>query len=383
MPDDPRSILHSWRVRFVLAALVAVLVLVALTSLTSMTTATSPFFGDSTLYEKSMERAFSGQIPYIDFSYEHLPLSAVPMAIAYVLSQATGMSYIPLFGLVSLAMLFATGEIVVRIAKRTGVNGAGNAWVFVVGPILPLIMFRVDALSVLLASAGVLLAIQGREQASLAATFGGILAKGWPVVGAASDWWQGKRRQAILLASGTVLVGIALLTTPGFRSGREFVGIHQETLIGALVATERGLTGSDIGLVGAAGATYIEIGKWAILATFAFGAALAIWAVLALRSRFSWSGSLSLTTALIFALILGSPLLSAQFLLWPMPFVAVIGSRNTRIALSIAGGMSMLLVGYWLPGSTWWHAFVVARNTVLIFATIFAMQDLRRHSTNT
>ena len=325
-----------------------------------------------------MERIFSGQIPYIGFSFEHLPLSAAPMALTYLLSQVTGISYVPLFGLLSLAMLFATGEIIVRIAARIGVNGAGIAWVFVVGPILPLIMFRVDPLSVLLASASVLLAIQGREAASSTALLGGVLAKGWPVVGTASDWWRGERRRATLLIGVTVVMATVLLSAPGFRSGREFAGIHQETLIGALVATIRGVTGNDIGLVGAAGATYVEVGNWAILATLAIGAVLAMWALLVLRSRFKWKASVSLSASLVFALILGSPLLSAQFLLWPMPFVAIAGSRNTRIALSVTGGMSMLLVGYWLPGSTWWHAFVVARNTLLIITAILAMRDLRR-----
>ncbi len=382
MTADHHFTLHSWRILFVLAAVLAFVIAIALASLTSMTAATTPFFGDPALYEESMERVFSGQIPYIDFPFEHLPLSALPMALVYGLSQATGISYIPLFGVVSLAMLYATGEVVDRIAVRIGVKGAGTVWVWVVGPILPLVIFRVDALSVLLASAATLLAIQSRESASLAASFGGILAKGWPVVGAAADWWRGKRAQAIALTIGTVLLGVALLTIPGFRSGRQFVGIHQETLIGALVATIRGITTSDIGLVGAAGATYIEVGQWAIIATLAIGAVVGAWALLALRSPFSWPGGISLTAVLVFALLLGSPLLSAQFLLWPMPFVAVIGTRKTRVALSIAGGMSMLLVGYWLPGSAWWHAFVVARNTVLIVATIFAMQDLRRHSTN-
>ncbi len=40
----------------------------------------------------------------------------------------------------------------------------------------------------------------------------------------------------------------------------------------------------------------------------------------------------------------------------------------------------MLLVGYWLPGSAWWHAFVVARNAVLLLAAFLAMKDLRRLS---
>jgi hypothetical protein len=226
-----------------------------------------------------------------------------------------------------------------------------------------------------------LLAMQNRPIASFLSTAGGILAKGWPIVGTASAWWRGKRKEAVFLIGGTALLGFALLATPGFRSSRTFVGVHQETLIGATIATARAVTGQDLGLVNAAGAIYIEVGRWALFATLAFGAALAVWSLRVLRTQFSWLGNVSLMAALAFSLILASPLLSAQFLLWPMPFVALSGSRNARIALSAAGGMSMLLVGYWLPGSAWWHGFVVARNVVLVAAAAFTMRDLQRHST--
>ncbi|MEA3510191.1 MAG: hypothetical protein U9R51_02030 [Actinomycetota bacterium] len=369
---------NTWRIWFLRTSLLGFLIVIALGGIAATTVATSPLPGDPHLYEESMAHLFAGQVPYIDFPFEHLPLSALPMAVVYVLSEASGLPYTALFALLSLALLFATGEIVARIGARLGASEAGTNWVWIVGPILPLVMFRIDALSVLLASTAVLLATHHWEAPSFASTIGGILAKGWPVVGAASDWWRGRRARAIALAGGTALMGIFLLATPGFRSGREFVGIHQETIIGAIVATGRGIAGKDLGLVGAAGAVYIEVGRWALVATLVAGATLGAIALLVLRRRFSWPGSLSLTAALVFALILGSPLLSAQFVLWPMPFVAIVGSRNTRVALSVAGGMSMLLVGYWLPGSTWWHAFVVARNFVLITAAILAFQDLRR-----
>ena len=372
------SILKSWRIWFVLTGLLALVTITLLISVTSNTTATSPFFGDPALYEQSMERLFSGQIPYIDFPFEHMPLSILPMAVTYLLARASGVSFVLIFGFVSFALLFATGEVVVRISAKVGVSGAGMVWVWLVAPILPLVMYRIDALSVLLASGSVLLALQHREAGSIAAAFGGIFAKGWPVVLAASDWWRGKHRSAVVLFGGTALFGAAMLALPGFRSGRQFEGIHQETLIGALVATGRGIVGGNLHLADAAGAVYIEVGQWAVLVTLAIGGALAISALLALHFRFSWPGSLSLTAALTFALILGSPLLSAQFLLWPMPFVAIVGSQKTRIALSVAGGMSMLLVGYWLPGATSWHAFVVARNVVLVVAAVSALWDLRR-----
>lgn len=378
MTDSSGSILTSWRIWFVLTGLLALLTIALLISVTSRTTATSPFFGDPALYEQSMEKLFSGEIPYIDFSFEHMPLSILPMAVTYAVARGFGLSFVLIFGFVSFALLFATGEIVVRIAAKVGVRGAGMAWVWIVAPILPLVLYRIDALSVLLTSGSVLLALQHREAGSLAAAFGGVFAKGWPVVLAASEWWRGKRRSAVALFGGTVLFGAVMLTLPGFRSGRQFEGIHQETLIGALVATGRGIVGNELHLADAAGAVYVEVGHWAVLVTLAIGSALAVSALLAMRSRFSWPGGLSLTAALVFALILGSPLLSAQFLLWPMPFVAIVGSQRTRVALAVAGGMSMLFVGYWLPGTTWWHAFVATRNLVLVVAAVLAVGDLRR-----
>ncbi len=380
MPSSSSAAPQSWRIWFLRASGVGLLIALVLGGIAAMTGATSPLLGDPRTYEESMAKLFAGQIPYVDFPFEHLPLSVLPMALVYVLSQATGLPYAAILALLSLAILFATGEIVVRIAAQMSVSGAGRRWVWLVGPILPLVIFRVDGLSVLLASSAVLLAIQQREFQSFASTIGGILARGWPVVGAASDWWRRKPARAIALAVGSALMGLSLLATPGFRSGREFVGIHQETIIGAIIATGRGIAGMDLGLVTAAGAVYVEVGQWALVVTFLVGIAMSALALLALRRRFSWPGSLSLTAALVFAIVLGSPLLSAQFVLWPMPFVAIVGSRYTRITLSVAGGMSMLLVGYWMPGSTFWHSFVVTRNVVLIVAAILALQDLRRLS---
>lgn len=377
MASPAVSTSRSWRFWFLWTAPLSFLVALVLASITPFTAATTALFGDATLYETAMEKLFAGQIPYVDFPFEHLPLSAVPMALAYPIARVSGLPYTIAFAAVSLATLFATGEIIVRIADRIGVAGAGVRWVWIAGPIFPLVMFRVDALSVLLASVAVLLAIQHRELPSFASAAAGILAKGWPVVGAASDWWRGKRLRALALVGGTAAMGIALLAIPGFRSGREFAGIHQETIVGAFVVIGRAFAGSDLGLTDSAGAVYVAVGQWAVAATFAIGAIVGLLALLVLRRTFSWQGGISLTAALIFALLLGSPLLSAQFLLWPMSFVAIADSRRTAVALSVAGGMSMLLVGVWLPGSTWWHLFIVIRNIVLVVAAGFAMRDLQ------
>ncbi len=380
MTSSVVSTSRSWRFWFLWTAALSFLVALILASITPFTAATTALFGDATLYETSMEKLFAGKMPYVDFPFEHLPLSAVPMALAYAIARVSCLPDSIIFACVCLATLFATGEIIVRIADRIGVKGAGVRWVWIAGPIFPLVMFRVDALSVLLASAAVLLAIQHRELPSFASSVAGILAKGWPVVGAASDWWRGKRLRAIGLVGGAAAMGIVLLAIPGFRSGREFVGVHQETIVGAFVVIGRAFAGSDLGLADSAGAVYVAVGQWAVAATFAIGAIVGLLALLVLRRAFSWQGSVSLTAALTFALLLGSPLLSAQFLLWPMPFVAIAGSKRTAVALSVAGGMSMLLVGVWIPGSTWWHAFIVARNIVLVVAVAYAMRDLRQIS---
>ncbi len=367
---------RRWPFWFLIAALVALVIVFVPVGLGHPTVNT----GDPRAYAESMDLMFGGEVPYIDFGYEHLPLAIVPMGLATVISAATGIPFTYPFMLLMLAMVFATGVLVVRIAgdlDLASLDGGdiGLRFVVMVAPMLLIIPFRIDALSVLLAVAALFFAIREREGASFAAAVGGVLAKGWPVVLTATDWWRGKRTRAAVLVGFTTVIGVALLMTPGFRAGREFVGVHEETLSGTLVIVWRLLGGNEAQIVDAAGALYVVTGPWAVAFNLAVGGAIGLGALMVLRRRFSWQGGVALTAALTYAVLLAAPLLSTQFVLWPIPFVALTGSRPGRWLLTAAAVVSVALTGIWFPLTLWWHTGWLIRNLLLLAAAIYAVRD--------
>ncbi|GMQ85886.1 MAG: hypothetical protein BMS9Abin07_1456 [Acidimicrobiia bacterium] len=336
------------------------------------------YTADPQLYAEAMDRLFGGQIPYLDFGFEHLPLAIAPMALAHIIASITGVSFAYPFMLIMLGMVFVIGVLVVRIGEDLGLGDVGLRWMVMVAPMLVIIPHRVDALSVMLAVAAIFFAVRRMEVASFGSAIGAVLSKGWPVVLAAADWWRGKRRHAFGLVGITVAVGVLLLLLPGFRAGRSFVGVHEETLSGTIVIVWRLLLGTNPGIVDSAGAVYVETGAWALALNLVVGAAIAVAALTVLRRSFSWQGGVAVTGALTYAVLLASPLLSTQFLLWPIPFVALTGSRQGRWLLTAAAAISVALTGIWFPGRLWWHTGWLIRNVVLVAAAIYTVADAHR-----
>ena len=363
-----------WQLRF-LVVVGAALGIIALPAVWG-----DPMFnsGDSQLYAAAMDVMFRGEIPYLDFDFEHLPLTILPMAAAHAIAVVTGLPFTYSFMAITLAMTFVTGLLVARIGEDLGVGDAGRRWVMMVAPMLLIIPFRIDALSVMLTVAAVFYAIERHETASLAATIGAILSKGWPVVLAATDWWRGERRRARAVVVFTVALGVLLIATPGFRAARSFIGVHDETLSGSLVVVSRLLTGHDPQIVHSAGAEYVVAGTWAVLLNLAIGGAITLASLTVLRRAFSWRGGIALIAAMTYGVLLASPLLSAQFILWPIPFVALTGSRRGRVLLTTAASISVVLAAVWFPGTIWWHTGWLVRNLVLIAAAVQGVGDARR-----
>lgn len=362
---------RRWPFWFLIATLSALILAVGPGALGHPT----PLTADPHLYSEAMERLFAGGTPYVDFPFEHLPLAIGPMAAAHIVAALTGIAYGNPFIIVMLGIIFVSGVLVVRIGDELKLEGVGLRWVVMMAPMLLIAPFRIDALSVMLAVAAVYLAMTSREGASLGAAMGAILAKGWPVVLAVPDWWRGERRRAIGLVSFTMAVAALLLATPGFREGRSFVGVHQETLSGTVVIVWRLVSGSGAGIVNSAGAVYVETGVWAAAFNLLVGASIALAALTVLRRTFSWRGGIALTGALTYAVLLASPLLSTQFLLWPIPFVALTGSRLGRWLLTAAAALSVALTGIWLPGTLWWHVGWLGRNLLLVAAAVYGVRD--------
>ncbi|MFW2380128.1 MAG: hypothetical protein ACN4GZ_00105, partial [Acidimicrobiales bacterium] len=257
-----------------------------------------------------------GHLPYVDFEFEHLPFAIVPMLSAAIIETLIPIHYTLIFWLLMSGVLFGIGVYLNRIGRQLGVTDAALRWVLISWALLPLLAFRVDALSVLLTLVAVSLAMAGEDRKAGWAMAGAIAAKGWPIVLAAVDWWRGKKRRAIVTVGLTMVLGIGLTMFPLFRSGRSFFGVHIETFTGAFVALFRILAGEPTQVDVAAGASYVEVGGWAMALNILIGASLGLYAIRVLRTRFDWRRAVDLIGVLAIALMLLSPLLSAQFVIW-------------------------------------------------------------------
>ena len=100
---------------------------------------------------------------------------------------------------------------------------------------------------------------------------------------------------------------------------------------------------------------------------------LLILALVRARGAFSWYGAVKLLSAAVVALLVGSPLLSPQFILWPTPFLALHLNhtvRGTAIAVSVLTLVYMLGWNSGFEGDLWWVGVVNLRNIFLVILGI-------------
>ena len=161
-----------------------------------------------------------------------------------------------------------------------------------------------------------------------------------------------------------------LLGTPGFRAGRSFSGIHLETFAGALVGFIRSVRGEQLGLFEAAGAVYIDVPDATpyIQAGLGIGIGL-VFAWLVMKNPPTSNQVPHLLAGVTLALLLASPLLSAQFLLWPLLFIALIPAKVPRWGAFVLSILTLAYVVLWTGLFTWpglWLGLIVVRNAVML-----------------
>ncbi|HHC08109.1 MAG TPA: hypothetical protein ENK55_05285 [Actinobacteria bacterium] len=321
---------------------------------------------DPTIYRDRVDAIVAGGMPYVDAVLEHLPVMLLPLFAGWALGELTGMPPAVAYAAVTAPLLVLTAAVVDAVARRVEDPAASTRWLLVATPLFPLVLFRLDAVPVLAATTALWAVLAGRDRLALGATIVGIGAKGWPVVLEILDWWRGRRRRAVLVVVGTV-VGLGLLSLlPGFRTGRSFDGIHVETMIGSLVLVARHLAGREPGLLGVAGATYVSVGRWAVGAEALLGITAAVPLLVALRRPCRRSATPRLVALAVLALLLASPLLSAQFLFWPTPFVAFFRRRRILLVAWLVATVTTVLLVYWYPARPLWAVGLAIRNVMLV-----------------
>lgn len=358
-PDWLRRALNVWPGLVALAAFLGYLATPLLPN--------SVLASDARIYADRVDSILDGNLPYFDVLYEHLPLGLPPMlAPRLVPGSERSFVYVLIFGLIMVACLILLGRAVGKLADDAGTAGGAERWAALALPLVPLVAFRLDPLPTLLAVVALRLAFARAGWGSMWAGIGAIAAKGWPVVLAPIEWWAGRRRQAMVWAVFAVALGGGLLLTPGFQEGRDFSGIHLETVAGSVIALVSSLFGSGADLAVAAGATYVAAPTWVLAVGPALAATL-LWGTRRLWRAEPGPGSgARLAGVLTLALLLASPLLSAQFLLWLTPWLIFFGGRRLPRLFVGVGLVTLGLLAFWGPANVWWQLALAGRNLLLL-----------------
>jgi hypothetical protein len=232
--------------------------------------------------------------------------------------------------------------------------------------LLPFLLFRNDAFSILLTVAAISLAMSGRNSMSLIAAVAGILSKIWTAVLSPIYWRRGRRADGVVLL-GVAAFGLAINFSPSVQSIQQVGGLHTETLAGSVVGLFRALRGVDLDITGAATA-YIDAPGWTLGFNLVIGALVGTVALKSLMSDGGWRSAWPFVGAMTVAGVLASPFFSTQYVAWFAPFTAF-GRRSTFQMLAVST-MSLVLILSWFElfeGSVWWWGLLLARNVLITF----------------
>lgn len=339
---------REWIVRWLVAV---ALVSIGLDALLS----DSVLAGDPRLFNIRADALLEGQWPYFQAEFEHLPIM-----IPYILGGRLLTSVMPggspalAYCLIGLVLLAVTSLIVPQDKLLR--------WMMVATPMAPIALFRLDALPVavcMAALAGFLGKASDRE-VSLWSIIGG-LAKGWPIVTAPLLWRRGSRRSATAMVTSVLGVVLVLSFTPGFQSGRDFDGVHTETLPGSWFLLRRSMANEPLELIEAAWSIYVAVPRFAVIVQVLVAMCLLAVAFVKWLQPLDPQGQVAIAGSVVAAVLIASPLLSSQFVFWLAPFVVLAGRTRSVVLYTAIGAVTLLLLAHWRLDEVWWSALALLR----------------------
>lgn len=317
---------------------------------------------DVNTYRDLAEAMLGGALPYIDFPFEHLPSMLIPIVGLGWLSSISGVSLMLIWPLTMTGVFAVTAVLVDRIDPE---RPSGFTFIAISVPLLPLSLFRLEPWVVVFAVGAMAAFLAGRTVLGVVATVFGSLAKGWPIVVSVLPWKMGDRVASSLAVFGSGLGLAVVVAHEGFRAGRDFDGIHTETLVGSIVVLGRHFSGSALGTFSAAGARYVAVPSWTLAVNAIPGVVVLALAIVVLRRPLTPRSTVSLIGFVVLGIVLVSPLFSTQFLVWIAPFVAALSLTNRRLYV-IASALAVASVAVFAPTSLLWSIEVLASNLVVL-----------------
>jgi hypothetical protein len=290
--------------------------------------------GDAQRYR---EIAAADGLPYRDHVVEYPPLAWLMAEIVSIPTSPTTS------GRLLVALQLAADLVVVAALAHGWGKRAAIAWLALLLPFCweGWIFARLDLLSVALAIAGLAFVRRRREGAGGVLVGLGAFAKFWPLVTVPGLLVERRARALGRCLATLVAGGIVWLVVGGLEGVRQ-VATFRDAASWQVESTVGGLLLLDLGRDGFSEAGALRIGEapaWAklLLAGLLLAAlALAWWcAELAERAGRAGDGEPAALGSLVAvgSLLVLSPLLSPQFLLWLVPFVAIRWRDRTVMVL--------------------------------------------------
>jgi hypothetical protein len=300
----------------------------------------SAFYGDVQHYFDAAKHLGVHLLPYRDFVWEFPPLTTVPLLLIPIGFRST-----VLFHFLFVALMIVCEWCCMQLLRRFDQAqfwSVTKYWSAVMIPMSLLAWNRLDYLSVLPATIGLIALVRGRRVARWIVV--GFLAKLWPVLLCVGLFAQRRFRQMLIAMSGVVVATLFWyrFSPDGFHdflSFRQGEGFQVESLPGSLLHFfgRQWFFSSGAACVSDSGWTWLQTAMPVLNIV-----SIAVVAVAAFRSQ-KFDVVMVVGSCVALSMIL-SRVISPQYLVWLAPFVVLRLRQSPAIAWLYGLAVALTLV---------------------------------------
>lgn len=343
------------------------------------------FYADVSTYFYRAEHIGWHDLPYRDFLWEYPPLAALPLLLIPLVGRSNEAFHV--------AFLVCTVGLEYWMLHRFRRGRSAQErsaitwwWNLSVLPLAAIAWFRLDFVPATCATVALFAMAEGRRW--VLATFAGFATKLWPIVLVVPMVLRRRYRDVVVtcLWAASMVVAWWLFSPQGFHDFLRFrqgAGFQVESLPGALVMLldDRPISFvSGALVVGDEGLGWVQRTMAVVLVLAPAAMVVAAW------RRRSSVDQVALVGAIVTTTLLSQRLLSPQFLVWLVPFVAWyrFADRTMAWVFGVGAWMTALVVqcyGSFLNRNTVLVSMVVVRNAMLLWIIGRLLQLAFRHRT--
>ena len=324
-----------------------------------------PNEGDPPVFMGIANRVASGEIPYRDFPVEYPPLALLPLVLPRLLAGSDSPQiYQTWFSAISLCFAVATGAAVGWLARRGwSASPTSDTLATFAGLALasaPLVLWRFDIVPAFMTTLALVAVASGRPSWSGATLGLGALTKVYPALIApvfvASYLFRRRFKSGALVVAGFVVaaglvvgevVVVAGASAFSFLEYQVDRGVEMESIVGGIALLAHVVSGAHVRI-------FLGFGSWqvdspvirplaipnVIFTALVVTALVAGWLYSTRQDQLRHAGMrrgtlMKYLLATVIALLITNKVLSPQYVIWLLPFAALMPRRMTWMMLAI------------------------------------------------